>query len=156
MSTEQAMPDMPMHVPELDVSALMAAAAVATMPLPAVRIREAEVPVRHGGALQRHFLSRHKWSLRERTHLGLRAAAVPWPLLAVLAVQAGLSLRLVWSNTAFQDEALYLWTGRLEWAHWLHGTPVPAFPTYFSGAPTVYPPLGALADSIGASRRPGC
>ncbi len=95
------------------------------------------------------FLSRPKWSLRERTYLGLRAAAVRWPLLAVLAVQAGLSLRLVWSNTAFQDEALYLWTGRLEWAHWLHGTPVPAFPTYFSGAPTAYPPLGALADSIG-------
>jgi hypothetical protein len=27
----------------------------------------------------------------------------------VLAVQAVLSLRLVWSGTAFQDEAAYLW-----------------------------------------------
>ena len=56
---------------------------------------------------------------------------------------------MVWSNTAFQDEALYLWAGRLEWAHWLHGAPIPVFTTWFSGAPVIYPPLGALADSIG-------
>jgi hypothetical protein len=72
-----------------------------------------------------------------------------WPLFAVLAVQAGLSLRLVWANTAFQDEAEYLWAGHLEWAHWLHGASVPPFPAYFSGSPVIYPPLGALADSIG-------
>ena len=72
-----------------------------------------------------------------------------WPLLAVLAVQAALSLRLVWSNTAFQDEGLYLRAGHLEWARWLHGTPIPDFPSYFSGAPVIYPPLGALADSVG-------
>jgi hypothetical protein len=73
----------------------------------------------------------------------------PWPLVAVLAVQAGLSLRLVWSNTAFPDEALYLWSGHLEWQHWTHGTPVPDFATYFSGAPVVYPPIGAAADALG-------
>jgi len=78
-----------------------------------------------------------------------RLATGPWPLMCVLAVQALLSLRLVWANTAFQDEALYLWAGRLEWAHWLHGGSVPDFPAYFSGAPVVYPPLGALASSIG-------
>jgi hypothetical protein len=72
-----------------------------------------------------------------------------WPLAAVLAVQAALSLRLVWSNTAFQDEGLYLRAGHLEWARWLHGTPIPDFPSYFSGAPVIYPPLGALADGIG-------
>jgi 4-amino-4-deoxy-L-arabinose transferase-like glycosyltransferase len=72
-----------------------------------------------------------------------------WPLLAVLAVQTVLSLRLVWSNTAFQDEALYLRAGHLEWARWLHGTPIPDFPSYFSGAPFIYPPIAALADSIG-------
>lgn len=70
-------------------------------------------------------------------------------LLAVLAVQAVLSLRLVWSNTAFQDEAVYLWAGHLEWSHWLYGAQIPAFQSYFSGAPVVYPPLGALADSYG-------
>jgi hypothetical protein len=68
---------------------------------------------------------------------------------SILAVQACLSLRLVWSNTAFTDEALYLRSGHLEIEHWLFGTPIPAFPTYFSGAPVIYPPLGALADSLG-------
>ena len=77
-----------------------------------------------------------------------RLSEIPW-LPAILAIQAGLSLRLVWANTAFSDESLYLWAGRLEWAHWLHGTPLPAFATYFSGAPVIYPPLGALANDIG-------
>jgi Dolichyl-phosphate-mannose-protein mannosyltransferase len=72
-----------------------------------------------------------------------------WPLLVVLAVQTALSVRLLRADTAFQDEALYLWAGHLQWAHWLHGTSVPPFPYYFSGAPVIYPPLGALADGIG-------
>jgi hypothetical protein len=72
-----------------------------------------------------------------------------WPLFAVLVVQGVLSLRFVWSNTAFQDEALYLRAGYLEWARWLHHAPIPDFPAYFSGAPVIYPPLGALADSVG-------
>jgi hypothetical protein len=76
-------------------------------------------------------------------------AIPPWPLIAVLAVQVLLSLRLIWSNSAFQDEALYLRAGHLEWARWLHHTPIPDFSAYFSGAPIFYPPLGALADSIG-------
>lgn len=53
------------------------------------------------------------------------------------------------ANTAFSDEALYLWAGHLEWAHWLDGAKIPVFPAYFSGSPVVYPPLGAVADSIG-------
>lgn len=85
-------------------------------------------------------LPRREW--RERIAAGL-------PLFATLIVQASLSLKLVWSNTAFQDEALYLWAGRLEWSHWLHGTSIAAFPTYFSGAPIIYPPIGSLANSIG-------
>jgi hypothetical protein len=72
-----------------------------------------------------------------------------WPLAGVLTVQAALSLRLIWSNTAFQDEALYLWTGHMEWAHWLHQAPLAPFQTWFSGAPVLYPPLAALADSLG-------
>jgi len=67
----------------------------------------------------------------------------------LLAVQAALSARLLWADTAFQDEATYLWAGHLVWAHWLHGASIPPFPTYFSGAPVIYPPLGALADSVG-------
>jgi len=72
-----------------------------------------------------------------------------WPLAAILAVQTLLSLRLVRANTAFVDEATYLWAGHLEWANLLHGSSVPPFPAYFSGAPVIYPPLGALADSVG-------
>ena len=72
-----------------------------------------------------------------------------WPLLLILLVQAALSLLLVSADTAFEDEATYLWAGHLEIAHWLHGTPIPVFQSYFSGAPVIYPPLGAVADSLG-------
>jgi len=78
-----------------------------------------------------------------------RRVAGGWPLPAVLAVQAALSLRLLRADTASQSEALYLHAGHLEWAHWLHGVPIPAFSSYFSGAPVIYPPLGAAADSLG-------
>ncbi|HJY55246.1 MAG TPA: glycosyltransferase family 39 protein, partial [Streptosporangiaceae bacterium] len=67
----------------------------------------------------------------------------------MLAVQTVLSLLLVRADTAFEDEATYLWAGHLEWAHLLHGAPLPQFPSYFSGAPVIYPPIGALADSVG-------
>jgi Dolichyl-phosphate-mannose-protein mannosyltransferase len=81
--------------------------------------------------------------------VGREQARIRWPVLVVLALQVCLSVRLVWSNTAFQDEALYLRAGHLEWAHWLHRAPIPDFPSYFSGSPVIYPPLGALADSVG-------
>jgi MFS family permease len=87
------------------------------------------------------------------SHRSLRTmrARVPgnWPLVVILAVQTILSLRLIGADTAFQDEALYLWAGHLEWARVLHGTPIPQFPSYFSGAPVIYPPIAALADSVG-------
>jgi hypothetical protein len=72
-----------------------------------------------------------------------------WPLALLLTIQCALTLRLIWSNTAFSDEALYLWAGRAELAHLLHGTPVPAFGTYFSGSPLLYPPFGAIAAAAG-------
>ena len=78
-----------------------------------------------------------------------RRLAVPLPLVVVLTVQAVLSGRLLHANTAFGDEALNLWAGRLEWAHWLHGASIPAFTTWFSGSPVLYPPIGSLADSAG-------
>lgn len=71
----------------------------------------------------------------------------PWPLIIILGVQAILSLRLIWANTTFEDEALYLWAGHVEWSHWLYGAPVPNFASYFSGAPVLYPPLAAIADT---------
>jgi 4-amino-4-deoxy-L-arabinose transferase-like glycosyltransferase len=86
---------------------------------------------------------------RLRRHARGRRHWAGWPLAAVLAVQAILSARLAGANSAFQDEALYLWAGHLQWAHWLHHVPItPAFPSYFSGAPVIYPPVGALGDDI--------
>jgi Dolichyl-phosphate-mannose-protein mannosyltransferase len=85
---------------------------------------------------------------RQSRSLRMRIPAA-LPLLAVLIVQAVLSLRLLRADTAFQDEALYLLAGHLEWAHWLHGAPIPPFPAYFSGAPAIYPPLAAVADNLG-------
>lgn len=79
----------------------------------------------------------------------LRRLAGQWPLVLILAGQAALSLRLTGANTAYMDEALYLWAGHQEWAHWLHGALIQNFPSYFSGAPVIYPPLGALADTAG-------
>jgi hypothetical protein len=67
-------------------------------------------------------------------------------LLAILAVQAVLSLRL--HNTAFEDEATYLYAGHLELAALLHGQPLPTeFTGYFSGSPVLYPVLAAVVDT---------
>lgn len=73
----------------------------------------------------------------------------PWPLGLILAAQAVLSIRLMHTNTALGDEPLYLYAGHLVWMHWLHDTPLPNYPAYFSGAPVIYPPIGALADHLG-------
>ncbi|MGO9077472.1 MAG: glycosyltransferase family 39 protein [Streptosporangiaceae bacterium] len=77
------------------------------------------------------------------------ALADQWPLTLILTAQAVLSARLIGSNTAFADEALYLWAGHAELAHLLHGAGVPPVAGYFSGAPVLYPPVGAIADGLG-------
>jgi hypothetical protein len=70
------------------------------------------------------------------------------PLLAVLALQATMSLRL--ENTAFEDEALYLYAGRMELAHMLHGAALQgAYASYFAGAPVLYPVLAAALNAVG-------
>jgi hypothetical protein len=80
------------------------------------------------------MLSRHRWL----------------PLTVILAVQAVLALRLIWSNTAFSDEALYTWSGWAQLNTLLHGTlSGQQFPAYFSGAPPLYPPLAAVANALG-------
>jgi 4-amino-4-deoxy-L-arabinose transferase-like glycosyltransferase len=73
------------------------------------------------------------------------------PLTLICAVQTVGCLVLVRSNTAFTDEAAYLRLGHLLIAHWLHGNSWPAgyAGKVLSGAPEIYPPLGALADSAG-------
>jgi hypothetical protein len=94
---------------------------------------------------------------RRRSHArrpsGIRRLAGPMlhPLTLICAVQVAGSLVLVRSNTAFTDEADYLRLGHLLIAHWLHGRSWPAAyaDRVLSGAPAIYPPLGALADSAG-------
>jgi hypothetical protein len=69
-------------------------------------------------------------------------------LLIILCLQAFLSLRL--HNTAFEDEGQYLYAGRMELAHLLHGTALQGnYASYFSGAPVLYPVLAALANDVG-------
>lgn len=72
-----------------------------------------------------------------------------WPLAIVLPAQAALTLPWLWRTAPFSDEALYLDAGHQLWAHWLHHAPVPDYASWFSGAPVLYPPLGAVADSAG-------
>jgi hypothetical protein len=69
-------------------------------------------------------------------------------LLAIVCLQALMSLRL--RNTAFEDEALYLYAGRMEIAHLLHGAALQgSYASYFSGAPVLYPVLGAALNAAG-------
>src|ERR1022692_1287339 len=74
-----------------------------------------------------------------------RGLPVPgwWPLAAVLAVQAILSIRLVRADTASQDGPRSLWPGHRGGAPWRPGLAAPPFAYYFSGAPVIYPPIGA-------------
>lgn len=74
--------------------------------------------------------------------------ALRHPLTTICAVQATLSLALVWSNTAYVDEADYLWVGHLMLAHWTRGAAVPDLADHLSGSPVLYPPIGALADDV--------
>ncbi len=70
-------------------------------------------------------------------------------LVVVLGLQAALSIRLEGRNTAFIDEGSYLWAGHLELSSLFHGGALPPLSTYFSGAPIIYPPLAATANSLG-------
>ncbi len=77
------------------------------------------------------------WSPEEgKRHAWLARAE----LAAVLLVQAVLTVRL--DNTVFEDEALYLYVGRVL----LDGGSMEGYATYFSGAPYLYPALVAPVD----------
>jgi 4-amino-4-deoxy-L-arabinose transferase-like glycosyltransferase len=72
-----------------------------------------------------------------------------WSLPLILAFQALLSWALL-QNTAFEDEALYVYAGQQIWQHWLHGLPMlDNFSYYISGYPYVYPVIGGALDVVG-------
>ena len=70
------------------------------------------------------------------------------PLAAVLVAQASLAMSL--TNSAFVDEACYLFSGRSEWVG-LFGEAAPSmdYATFFSGSPYLYPLIGAVANAVG-------
>lgn len=72
-------------------------------------------------------------------------ALLPLGLILLLQSVASLSLH----NTAYLDEALYLWAGRQIVHHWQGGPPTDDFAQLFSGTPYLYPVLGGLLDSGG-------
>lgn len=86
---------------------------------------------------------------RERVRARMAALRSLWPLLPILAVQGFFAWRLLITNTAFLDEATYMWSGRLVADHVLHGASAPQFETFFSGAPVIYPVLAAIASKLG-------
>jgi 4-amino-4-deoxy-L-arabinose transferase-like glycosyltransferase len=79
----------------------------------------------------------------------VRLLSSRWPIVGVLALQAVVSLA-IFRNTAFQDEALYLYAGRQIIHHW-NGGPAPYdhYAFYFSGYPYVYPVIGGFLDMVG-------
>jgi 4-amino-4-deoxy-L-arabinose transferase-like glycosyltransferase len=69
------------------------------------------------------------------------------PLLGILLLQILLSFRL--TNTAFEDEALYIYSGHREIALLFHGTPTyDHYNAYFSGAPFLYPVAAGAFDGV--------
>lgn len=84
-----------------------------------------------------------------RRHMLAGMTMSRWSLPLILAFQALLSLALL-HNTAFQDEALYLYAGRQIWQQWLGGPPsLDNYSYYFSGYPYVYPIIGGGFDMLG-------
>ncbi len=106
----------------------------------------------HPGASTRVFflpLGKHSQGASPFTAPSARRTWISRGVLgAILLVQAVMSLRM--RNTAFEDEALYLYSGHMEIVHWLHNVSQQGdYAAVFSGAPVLYPVLGALADAVG-------
>jgi len=70
--------------------------------------------------------------------------------LSIIVVVQGLYSFFAMRNTAFQDEALYLFAGRQILNSWHGGPPVvEPYGTYFSGYPSFYPVIAAQMDYWG-------
>ncbi|WP_164983924.1 glycosyltransferase family 39 protein [Cellulomonas endophytica] len=94
------------------------------------------------------------WELTVRSLLPRRVAGAVGrrvrhlPLGVVLLVQLIAAVRL--DRSAFQDEALYIYTGHLIIGAWSGGPgPVVDPAAYFSGAPQLYPVLAGFLDGVG-------
>ena len=86
----------------------------------------------------------------ERSRLRRFLGSAPLWLALICSGQIALALRPGLNKNAFEDEGLYLGTGHRVIAYALHGASVTQHPgAFFSGAPGLYPVLGATADSVG-------
>ena len=74
---------------------------------------------------------------------------MPW-LVLLCSVQAALALRAGYNSNAFDDEGLYIYMGHRVIHHLVTGAALREVPgSYFSGSPSLYPVLAAMADSLG-------
>lgn len=71
------------------------------------------------------------------------------PIIAILVMQAVLSIRLARSGIASDDEGLYIYSGHQLIHELWHGGGSPYYETFFSGAPVLYPVLAAMLDHVG-------
>jgi hypothetical protein len=71
------------------------------------------------------------------------------PLVVIGVAQAVYTVRLIPLGYLSTDEARYIVAGHVLIHELFHGGGSPYYETYFSGAPDVYSPLAAVADSIG-------
>ncbi|MFG1610918.1 hypothetical protein [Actinoplanes sp. NPDC049265] len=85
--------------------------------------------------------------LSPRRHSGTRRWLHYLPMVLILGVQAGLTLRL--HNIANADEALYIDAGHAYLAQWAGGPAAPDYGGYFSGFPLAYPIFAAVVDGLG-------
>jgi 4-amino-4-deoxy-L-arabinose transferase-like glycosyltransferase len=87
-----------------------------------------------------------RWARFTASRVG-GVVATRLPLVAVLLLQTVLAFRV--TDSAFEDEALYVFAGHREIALLLHGTPTyDSYPSYFSGAPFLYPVAAAAFDGL--------
>ena len=72
-----------------------------------------------------------------------------WSLPLILLFQSLVSWIFL-QNTAFQDEALYVYAGRQIIQHWMGGPlSLDNYSFYFSGNPYIYPIIGGALDMVG-------
>jgi 4-amino-4-deoxy-L-arabinose transferase-like glycosyltransferase len=85
----------------------------------------------------------------KESYFGFDSVLLRLPLPLILLFQALISL-IELRNTAFQDEALYLFAGRQIILSWMGKTPyLEPYGLYFSGYPSFYPVIGGALDFLG-------
>ncbi len=84
-----------------------------------------------------------------RKHSSVDPKLARWSLPLVLAFQAVVAWVLL-QNTAFQDEALYVYAGQQILEHWFGGLPLlDNYSYYFSGNPYIYPLIAGALNMAG-------